>query len=132
MDDLLALYPSLHAGKVEIDHWRRIEGQELAQGEAAYHGIAERIAEFGSGPMSEHHRQARKHCRRRRHQDRPEPQQASFPDRGNRRHIPLALRRDGEVVPQVQREQRTDAGGSNVDRMVNGWMKLSYSIPRII
>jgi hypothetical protein len=39
--------------QVEIDHGRRIEREDLAQGEAAYHGIAKRLAEFGSGPVAE-------------------------------------------------------------------------------
>src|SRR5580704_1438226 len=55
---LLAAQPGLEAIEIEIDHRRREQGQELAQRQAADHGIAERVAQFRSRAGAEHQRQA--------------------------------------------------------------------------
>ena len=94
--------------------------------------------------------------RHRRHHDRPEPDQARLVDRFERRLAFAALRLEGEVnhhdavllhqadehddadegvqaqvhAEDQQRQQRADAGDGRPERIVSGWMKLSYRTPR--
>src|SRR5580704_1395136 len=53
---LLAAQPGLEAIEIEIDHRRREQCQELAQRQAADHGVAERMAQFRSRAGAEHQR----------------------------------------------------------------------------
>jgi methyl acetate hydrolase len=78
---------ALQAIEIEIDHRRRVEREQLAERQAAHHGVAERLAQFRAGAGAEHQRHAAEQRRRRGHQDRPEPQQAGFADRIDRRHV---------------------------------------------
>src|SRR5262249_1157429 len=126
----------LHSVEIKIDHRRGVERQELAQREAADHGVAERLAQLRSRAVTERERKAREHRGRRRHQDRAEAQQAGFADRRDRRHAIVAFGRDGEIdqhdavllddadqeddaddadhrevhMAELQRQQRADAG----------------------
>src|SRR5262249_17018999 len=92
---LVAPEPDLHAIEIKIDPRRGVERQELAQREAADHGVAERLAQLRPRTVTERERYAREHRRRRRHQDRAEAQQAGFADRGDRRHVTVAFGHDG-------------------------------------
>src|SRR5215831_17281030 len=144
---LVAPEPDLHAVEIKINHRRSVERQELAQREAADHGVAERLAQLRARAVAERERKAREHRGRRRHQDRAEAQQAGFADGGDRRHAIVAFGRDGEVdqhdavllddadqendaddadhreihVAELQRQQRADASrrqrGENRQRM---------------
>src|SRR5579875_2459727 len=50
--------PSLEAVEIEVDDGCCVEGEGLAEDEAADHGEAEWAAEFGSGAVSEHEGEA--------------------------------------------------------------------------
>src|SRR5262245_62678078 len=75
---LVATEPDLHAVEIKINDRRGVKRQQLAQREAADHGVAERLAQLRSGAVTEGERYAREHRGRRRHQDRAEAQQAGF------------------------------------------------------
>src|SRR6516165_7875500 len=53
---LLAPEPDLHAVEIKIDHRRGVERQQLAQREAADHGVAERLAQLRPGAVTERER----------------------------------------------------------------------------
>src|SRR5438445_13135089 len=55
---LVAPEPDLHAVEIEVDHRRGVERQQLAQREAADHGVAERLAQLRSGAVTERERNA--------------------------------------------------------------------------
>src|ERR1700738_3990213 len=64
--------PGLQPVEIDIDDGRRIEGEDLRQGEAADDGVAERLANFRADPGTHPHRHATAQSRPRCHQDRPE------------------------------------------------------------
>src|SRR5579883_2284715 len=69
----LAEKPGLQAVEIEIDNRRRIEGEHLAEREAADHRIAERLAQLRACARAKHQWQAREHGGGGRHHDRAEP-----------------------------------------------------------
>ena len=77
----------------EVDHRRGEQRQHLADDQAADDGDAERMAQLGAGAGAEHQRQRAEERRHRRHQDRPEAQQARLVDRLARRACPRCARR---------------------------------------
>jgi hypothetical protein len=74
-------YPRLQLVKVDVDNRRRIEGENLRQGEAADDGVAERLPNFRAAPRTHHHRHAAEQRRHRRHQDRTKALDAGLVDR---------------------------------------------------
>src|SRR5262249_57232114 len=78
---LVALEPDLHSVEIEINDRRGVERQELAQREAADHGVAERLAQLRSRAVTERERKPGGYTGRRRHPERAEAQQAGFADR---------------------------------------------------
>src|SRR5262249_6860601 len=71
--------PDLHAVEIEIDHRRGVERQELAQREAADHGVAEWLAQLRARAVTEGERADREHRGRRRQQGWAAAPQAGFP-----------------------------------------------------
>src|SRR5215470_2889407 len=55
---LVAPEPDLHAVEIKINDRRGVERQELAQREAADHGVAERLAQLRAGAVTERERNA--------------------------------------------------------------------------
>src|SRR6516164_7551920 len=53
---LVAPEPDLDAVEIKIDHRRGVERKQLAQREAADHGVAERLAQLRSGAVAERER----------------------------------------------------------------------------
>ena len=92
-----AAQPAPRRSKAEIDHRRREQRQHLADEQAADDGDAERMAQLGAGAGAEHQRQRAEERRQRRHQDRPEAQQAGLVDRLARRLAFVALGVEREV-----------------------------------
>ena len=93
----VAVEPNLHAGEIEVHDGGGVERQELAEGEASHHGVAERLAQLGSGPVTERERDAGEHRGRGRHQDRTEAQQAGLTDRRDRWQMTVTFGHDREV-----------------------------------
>ena len=130
------------AVKPEIDHRRSEQRQQLADQQAADDGDAKRMPQFGARAGAEHQRQGAEYRGHRRHQDRPEPQQAGLVDRLARRLTLIALGIEREVdhhdrvllhdadqkddaddrddrqilAGEHQRQQRTNAGGRQASR----------------
>jgi len=94
---LVATQPSLQPIKVEINHRRGVERQQLAESKPAYHRITERLAQFRPRAGAERERHAGEHRCSRGHEDWTESQQARFAYRLERRHAVVALGSNGEV-----------------------------------
>src|SRR5215475_16217692 len=58
---LVAPEPDLHAVEIKINDRRGVKRQQLAQREAADHGVAERLAQLRSGAVTERERKPREH-----------------------------------------------------------------------
>jgi hypothetical protein len=67
--------------KEEIDHRRRVEGQQLAEDQAADDRDPERTAQLRAHPLPEGERHGAEHGGHGRHQDRAEAKQAGLVDR---------------------------------------------------
>src|SRR5713101_2633296 len=94
---LVATQPGLQPVKVEINHRRRVERQQLAESKPAYHRITERPAQFRPWAGAERERHAGEHRCSGSHQDRTESKQARFAYRLERRHTIVALGSNREV-----------------------------------
>src|SRR5208282_4803347 len=73
--------PGLQPVEIDVDDRRRIERENLRQGQTADDGITERLANLRADPRTHHHRYATEQRRHRGHQDRPEAHEASLVDR---------------------------------------------------
>src|SRR4030095_15900945 len=83
--------------EVEIDYRRRIKRKRLAHDQPANNGIAQRLAQFRPGAMSDNKWDAseqRGHCS---HHDRSETQQACAADCGHWRKTQLTLANKSEI-----------------------------------
>ena len=70
--------PSGEAVQIEKDDGGRVERQELAQGETADDGIAERLPDFRAGAAAKHERHGAEHRGHRGHENRAEAQHAGL------------------------------------------------------
>ena len=128
--------------EAEINDRCREQGQQLAENQTADDRHPERVAQLRAGSAAEHQRQCGKKRRHRRHQDRPETQQAGLIDRLARQLslVPLGVERevdhhdrilfddadqqddpddrnDAEIAAvDHQRQQRSDTGRRQVSR----------------
>ena len=105
------------AVEIDVDHRRRIEGQDLADHQAADDRDAERLAQLRAVAEAQRQRQRAQHRRHGRHQDRAEAQQAGLVDRLARLEpfVPLALQRhvdhhDGVLLHDADQQQHADHG----------------------
>jgi hypothetical protein len=92
-----AAQPRLQAVEIEIHDRRCVEREELTERQSADHGVSERLAQSRPGPLAECEGHTGHHCCCRRHQDWAEPQHACLPDGVERRHVVVALGRNGEI-----------------------------------
>ena len=93
----LTSQPTRQAIEQQIDHRRGEQRQQLAHGETADDGEAQRPAQLRAGAGAEQQRQGAEHGRQRGHQDRPEAQHRGLEDRLLRRLAVLALGFEREV-----------------------------------
>ena len=89
--------PGLQPVEIDIDDWRRIEGKNLRQSEAADDGVAERLTDLRSDPRAEHHRHGTEHRRHRGHEDRTEALDAGLVDQFLGRQTFILFGLQGEV-----------------------------------
>src|SRR5690606_22080711 len=104
----------------QVDHGRAVQGQHLAEQQAANNGQAQRLAHFGAFGSAQQQRQGAEYCGQRGHQNGPETLQASAADRVFRTQTFSALQLQRQVDhqngvlldhanQQEQPEQRNEA-----------------------
>jgi hypothetical protein len=132
-------------------HRRGVEGEDLAEDQAADDGDAQRLAQLGAVAAADGERDRAEERRQGGHQDRPEAQQAGVVDGVAGAFAEAAHALEGDVdhhdgvllddadeqdhadhrdqaelgVDGHQRQQRPTPAEGSVDRMVMGWIRLS-------